>query len=80
MRICAGKSGKVEGSSCGNRGQEYEDFKTIRAEKLLSALEKQFPGTVCNIENYWTSTPLTYNYYTGTPQGPCLVLCEIRTT
>lgn len=54
---------------CGNRGQEYEDFKTIRAEKLLSALEKQFPGTVCNIENYWTSTPLTYNYYTGTPQG-----------
>ena len=31
---------------CGNRGQEYEDFKTIRAEKLLSALEKQFPGTV----------------------------------
>lgn len=51
------------------RGEDYEAFKRMKAERLLAALEADFPGTICNIENYWTSTPLTYQDYTATKEG-----------
>ncbi len=57
------------GSSRGKRGEDYEEFKRYRAEILLSALEKEFPGTLANIESYYTSSPLTYLDYTGTIRG-----------
>ncbi|HOG24893.1 MAG TPA: NAD(P)/FAD-dependent oxidoreductase [Bacteroidales bacterium] len=53
----------------GNRGAEYEDFKTRKSQQMLLNLEKQFPGTIRHIEDYWTSTPLTYSDYTGTLEG-----------
>ena len=53
----------------GHRGQDYLDFKEACKEKLLAALEEQFPGTLENIEACWTSTPLTYRDYTGTVEG-----------
>lgn len=53
----------------GHRGQDYLDFKESCKEKLLAALEEQFPGTLENIEACWTSTPLTYRDYTGTVEG-----------
>ncbi|NLA15440.1 MAG: NAD(P)/FAD-dependent oxidoreductase [Bacteroidales bacterium] len=53
----------------GNRGAEYEDFKARKAQKMLMNLERQFPGTITHIEDYWTSTPLTYRDYTGTLNG-----------
>jgi all-trans-retinol 13,14-reductase len=58
-----------QGTQVGRRGSAYEEFKRCKAERLLGELEGQFPGTLKNIEAYYTSTPLTYLDYTGTEQG-----------
>ena len=52
-----------------HRGAGYEDFKKRKAEKVIRALEEEVPGISSCIETYYTSTPLTYLDYTGTPQG-----------
>ena len=53
----------------GHRGEDYEMFKRRKAETVLEALEREVPGLRDNIEEYYTSTPLTYIDYTGTPDG-----------
>lgn len=53
----------------GQRGEGYEIFKKQHAEKLIELLEKDFPNISTEIENYYTSTPLTYWDYTGTEGG-----------
>ena len=53
----------------GRRGKTYELFKQEKAERLIAAADKQCPGLRDAIENYWTSTPLTYFDYTGTEHG-----------
>lgn len=58
-----------QNTSVGRRGKDYEDFKRRKAERLLSSLENHFPGILDNIEDYYTSTPLTYLDYTGTEDG-----------
>ncbi|MDR3365351.1 MAG: NAD(P)/FAD-dependent oxidoreductase [Prevotellaceae bacterium] len=58
-----------KGTQIGQRGDEYEDFKQQKAERMLDELEKQMPGTRASIEQYYTSTPLTYMDYTGTENG-----------
>jgi all-trans-retinol 13,14-reductase len=58
-----------QGTRIGRRGEEYEAFKQQKAEAMLRELEKQMPGTRANIEQYYTSTPLTYLDYTGTEKG-----------
>jgi all-trans-retinol 13,14-reductase len=58
-----------KGTKIGKRGEEYENFKREIAEKMLTLLEKQLPGTRQNIEHIYTSSPLTYLDYTGTEQG-----------
>lgn len=58
-----------EGTTVGNRGETYEQFKTAKAEQLLSSLELQFPNIRSCIKRYYTSTPLTYRDYTGTEGG-----------
>ncbi len=60
---------KWKGTKVGRRGADYEDFKRIKAERLLASLEEHFPGICGNIERYYTSTPLTYLDYTGTEGG-----------
>ncbi len=57
------------GTKIGKRGLDYEDFKKIKAEKLLACLGEDMPGILSKIENYWTSTPLTYQDYTATKDG-----------
>ncbi len=57
------------GTRVGCRGQDYEDFKRGRAERLIAEVEREMPGLRGAIEDYWTSTPLTYRDYTGTEQG-----------
>jgi all-trans-retinol 13,14-reductase len=52
-----------------NRPQEYYDFKEQKSEKLLSALEKRFPCIRNHVTSYYSSTPLSYRDYTGTPDG-----------
>lgn len=53
----------------GHRGNDYELFKTMKAERLLDAVEHDFPNLRSDIAHYYTSTPLTYRDYTGTEQG-----------
>ena len=53
----------------GHRGESYETFKQKKAEAVIEALEHEVPGLRENIEQYYTSTPLTYIDYTGTPDG-----------
>ena len=57
------------GTKVGRRGEDYEAFKRERAERLLDALEEEFPGLRGQIQYYYTSTPLTYLDYTGTEGG-----------
>lgn len=54
-----------------NRKQnsEYQDFKIKKAEEILAIVENQFPNLRKSIEQYATSTPLTYADYTATPCG-----------
>lgn len=58
-----------KGTFVGRRGDDYEQFKKMKAEKLLNSLELHFPGIRSCIKNYYTSTPLTYLDYTGTEGG-----------
>jgi all-trans-retinol 13,14-reductase len=51
------------------RGDDYKEFKRIKAEKLLSILERDFPGIRNATKAFYTSTPLTYRDYTGTSKG-----------
>lgn len=58
-----------KGTKIGHRGEEYEQLKKRKAEKLLDVLSKHFPGIRDGISEYYTSTPLTYLDYTGTERG-----------
>lgn len=53
----------------GHRCHEYEIFKKEKAFRLLSIVEKDFPGINANIESFYTATPLTYRDYTLNPGG-----------
>ena len=57
------------GTHVGHRGESYEQFKRQKAEALIDALEEEVPGLRGQIEQYYTSTPLTYKDYTGVPDG-----------
>lgn len=56
-------------SNRSNRPLEYYDFKQKKSEILLSAIEKRFPGIGKHVKSYYSSTPLSYRDYTGTPDG-----------
>jgi all-trans-retinol 13,14-reductase len=51
------------------RGQDYYDFREMKAEKLLDAVEKRYPGIRQGIEKYYVSTPVTFKDFTGSPDG-----------
>lgn len=57
------------GTKVGKRGEDYEQFKRHRAELLIDAVCRDIPGLRDSIESYYTSTPLTYQDYTGTTGG-----------
>lgn len=58
-----------ENTKTGRRGADYEEFKQQKAEKLILEIDNKFPGFKNSIQNYYTSTPLTYRDYTGTRFG-----------
>ena len=58
-----------KGTRVGRRGDDYEAFKREKAERLITAVEREFPGLRDKLEDYYTSTPLTYQDYTGTEGG-----------
>jgi len=68
------------GTKVERRGQAYQEFKRRKAEKVLAQLERDFPGTLAHVEEYYTSSPLTYMDYTGTKEGSMYgVLRDIHT-
>jgi len=52
-----------------NRGADYEEFKTQKAEQLITMAEQRIPELRKSIKRYYTSTPLTYRDYTGSFEG-----------
>ena len=48
-----------------------EEAKRLEEERLakIDALEQEMPGIRDDIEEYYTSTPLTWRDYTGVPEG-----------
>ena len=60
---------KWENTTIEKRGDNYNEFKKQKAEKLLDVLEKDFPGIRSKTKAYYTSTPLTYRDYIGTYKG-----------
>ncbi len=51
------------------RGDDYEDWKASKADKLIQLVSEKFPELKGNIEDYNVSTPLTLRDYIGTPDG-----------
>lgn len=58
-----------KGTHVGRRGEDYEQFKRDKAERLIDLVARDFPEIRSSIECYYTSTPLTYLDYTGTEAG-----------
>lgn len=56
-------------TTIGHRGDDYEAFKKDKAEVIIDAVERDFPGFRDSIDSYFTATPLTYLDYTGTQDG-----------
>ncbi len=57
------------GTHVGQRGADYEAFKNERAQRLIDCVAHDHPNLRGAIRNIYTSTPLTYLDYTGTPEG-----------
>lgn len=60
---------KWKSTTISNRGKDYESFKVDRAYRMINMVEERFAGFKSVIDKYYTSTPLTYLDYTGTPEG-----------
>lgn len=58
-----------QGTRIGHRGEDYEQMKHERAERLIAAVCREFPLLREGLAGYETSTPLTYRDYTGTEGG-----------
>jgi all-trans-retinol 13,14-reductase len=52
-----------------SRGEDYEEFKKRKAEKLFSVVEERFPGFTDAVASYYTATPLSVRDYIGTDDG-----------
>lgn len=60
---------KWEHTTVGKRGEDYKEFKAKRADQCIELAMRCVPELRGNIEQVYTSTPLTYRDYTGTHQG-----------
>lgn len=53
----------------GNRGADYEEFKRLKADAIISKLEKKFPTIREHITAIHTSSPLSYRDFIGSEKG-----------
>lgn len=51
------------------RGEAYEAYKQQKAEEMIAFVARYYPDIRNNIERIYTTTPLSYRDYTGTPEG-----------
>lgn len=58
------------------RGEEYEAFKQKVAEKAIQQVIPYISEIQGNIEEIYTSTPLSYQNYTGTYEGSAYGICK----
>jgi all-trans-retinol 13,14-reductase len=56
-------------SNVNDRGETYNAFKKRKAEILLDAVERKFPGLRNCIKSYYVATPLSYRDYIGNEDG-----------
>ena len=56
-------------SRVGRRGEDYQALKARLADECIALAGQVVPGLRDCVEQIYTSTPLTYRDYTGTPQG-----------
>ena len=60
---------KWSDTKIGCRGEDYERFKQDMVERVLDAVEQDFPGFRETLAGYYAATPLSYRDYTLTPGG-----------
>ena len=53
----------------GHRGEDYKAFCKQKTEQCLTLAEQYIPGLRDMVEHCYTSTPLTYRDYLGSPEG-----------
>ena len=58
-----------EGTTPGTRPAEYREFKARKAEECIQMAQCCISGLKDAVETCYTSTPLTYQYYTGAIRG-----------
>jgi len=58
-----------EGTHIKNRGAEYEEYKARKVDELIDFVCAHGILSRSDIQSVYTSTPLSWNGYTGTPQG-----------
>ena len=58
-----------EGSNSNKRDEDYNNFKKLISKKIIDKIYKIIPETKENIENTYSSTPLTNYNYTLSPNG-----------
>lgn len=56
-------------TSSQQRGDDYEEFKEQKKEKLLQIIDKKFPYLRDAMQSCYVSTPLSYRDYMGTEDG-----------
>ena len=44
-------------------------FESLSPDELIALAQKRLPGLAAAIERYWTSSPATWERFTGTPGG-----------
>lgn len=68
-------------ASLGSRGSQYEELKAQITENIIAQATKFCPQIRFSIESVYSASPLTYQHYTGTPQGSAYgILKDYRTT
>ena len=60
---------EAESSKPGHRGAAYEQFKREKAAECIRFVSRRLPALAGAVDAFWTSTPLTYEYYTGSREG-----------
>lgn len=58
-----------EDTRIGRRGEEYAEFKENKARGMIDLADRYIPGLKGSVDKIYTSTPLTWRDYTGTPRG-----------
>lgn len=60
---------KTEPHFTESRGRDYEEFKKKKQEKIISIIDRYYPGFSAAVESVYSSTALTLRDYLNSPNG-----------